>query len=115
MKDPLLASYTMEELMYEYLDHTTRNEAAEEAQEQKQEETESAKYDEALRWAEEEEAKDKARIAAGKPPETTKEKTEPSNPINGLTPEDVKWMEEQLLKEKAVLGDDFGEDFSGEF
>lgn len=114
MKDPLLASYTMEELMYEYLDHTSRNEAAEEVQEQKQEEAESSKYDEALRWAEEEEAKDKARIAS-KLPENTQEKNEPSNPINSLTPEDVKWMEEQLLKEKTVLGDDFGEDFSGEF
>lgn len=106
MKDPLLLEYTPEELMYEYLDHTSRAEFVEEKQKEEQEALENDKLDEAMRWAEEEEAKDRAAQQALE----TKQET-PTD----LTPEDVKWMEEQLIKEKAEFGDDFGENFSGEF
>ena len=109
MKDPILHEYTPEELMYEYLDHTERSKHAEETAEQQVEEKEDSKFDEAMKWAEEEEAKDRER-------EQSKEKPEEKQPLPaGVTPEDVKWMEEQLAKEKAELGEDFGEDFSGEF
>lgn len=111
MKDPLLASYTPEELMYEYLDNTCRTEHAEEVSQKEVEQQEDSKHDEAMRWAEEEEAKDRAAAEA-----LAKAKigaVDPKTP--DLTLEDVKWMEEQLNQEKELLGDDFGEDFSGEF
>lgn len=108
MKDPVLLSYTAEELMYEYLDHTERAEYAKSISTDSEEAAEEGKFDEAMKWAEEEEAKDKALQEQ----QLTKQSIDKSS---DLTPEDVKWMEEQLANEKKELGEDFGEDFIGEF
>ncbi len=105
MKDPILATYTIEELAYEYYDKIERAEFAEEQSEEETDKIEEAKYDDAIKWAEEEEAKEIAEAA----PEEGKENPE-------LTPDDKAWMEEQLRAEREVRGDDaFGGDISEEF
>ena len=97
MKDPILSSYTFEELVYEYYDHRERDAAIEEQREEETDKIEDAKLDEALKWAEEEEAKE-ARLVA-QPPTIT----------------DEAWMEKQLAAEKEKHGETFGEDIAEEF
>lgn len=94
LKDPLLDSYTLYELLYEYKDKIERVRAQEIIIEQEADKIEDAKTDDVLAWAEEEERREKE--AAEK---AQKEK-------------DEQWMLEQLKKEK---GDDFGEDIDLSF
>lgn len=94
LKDPLLDSYTLYELLYEYKDKIERVRAQDIIIEQEADKIEDAKTDDVLAWAEEEERLE--REAAEK---AQREK-------------DEKWMLEQLKKEK---GDDFGEDIDVSF
>jgi hypothetical protein len=97
LKDPLLDTYTIWELLYEYKDKVERIRASELSVEQETDKIEDAKTDETLAWIEEEERREKeAREAAQK---AQKEK-------------DEQWMVEQLKKEK---GEDFGEDINLDF
>ena len=107
LKDPLLLSYTLEELLYEFYDKIEREKAAEENVSKEGDKIEEAKEKEALDWAEEEERKEKEeelRKASAKP---TQDPTK--------DPANVAWMEEQLKKGKEAFGDDFGEDIVEEF
>lgn len=105
MKDPLLAEYSIEELAYEYFDHTERQKYAQEVQEEETDKIEEAKFDEAAKWAEEEEAKE--RLA--------KEQQVTATPQEPQPLADEEWMEKQMLLEKEQHGDSFGEDISEEF
>ena len=97
LKDPLLDSYTIYELVYEYKDKVERAKVAQYGIEQEADKIEDAKTDETLAWIEEEERREKeAREAAEK---TTLE-------------QDEKWMVEQLKKEN---GENFGEDIDLNF
>ena len=104
MKDPILATYTVEELAYEYFDRTERAAHAKRQIQEEADRIEEEKYDEALAWAEEE-AKEEAERQA-------KEAAQ-QNPAED--PENIKWMEEQMAKHKEMYGDEFGESIGIDF
>ena len=91
LKDPILQSYTLYELLYEYKDKVERIRAAELNIEQETDKIEDAKTDETLAWIEEEERKEREAAQLAK---------------------DEKRMLEQLKKQN---GDDFGEDIDLNF
>lgn len=68
-------------------------------------------------WADEMEAEDLAREEAAekaKAEKEAKEKVEKAyDPLKD--PEQIKWMKEEIEKNKTVFGDDFGEDVGIEF
>lgn len=101
LKDPLLQSYTLEELYYEFKEHSEREKAAKERVEQEADNIEQAKYDEAAAWAEAEEKK---------------ESTLKEGPIDWQpSDEDKSWMEDQIRSGKEIYGEDFGEDINEDF
>ena len=95
LKDPLLLEYTIDELYYEYRDRIERDEAIDERSEQEADKIEDNKLDESLKWAEEEERKER---------EDSERKAS-----------DQKWMDDQLTKYKEEFGEDFGNDIAGDF
>jgi len=97
MKDPILESYTLYDLLYEYHNKSERAMAAEEAFELETDKIEEVEEKETLDWIEEEERKER---------EAT-EKAEAEQKAK-----DEEWMIEQLKKEH---GEDFGEDISTDF
>jgi hypothetical protein len=106
LKDPILLSYTLEELLYEFYDRIERREAAEERLEWETDKMEEDKERADLDWAEQEEKKELEAIAAkaaGIQPDPTKD------------PANIKWMEEQMALAKKVHGDTFGEDIVDNF
>lgn len=100
LKDPLLAQYTLEELYYEYKEHSEREIAAKERVEKEADNIDKAKEDEALAWAEAEEKK---------------ETENASQPKWEASEQDKAWMEKQLSQGKELYGEDFGEDISEDF
>lgn len=102
LKDPILQSYALEELYYEYREHIEREKAAKEKIEQEADNIEKAKEDEALAWAAAEEKKE-AEIA-----KSQSAQWQPNE-------QDKVWMEEQLKQAKEMYGEDFGEDISEDF
>lgn len=109
LKDPLLESYTLEELLYEFYDKMERQKATEERVAKDADKMEETKEKEVLDWAEAEEKREleemqrqadsKARGAA----DPTKD------------PANIKWMEEQMAKAKEKYGPSFGEDIDESF
>lgn len=97
LKDPLLESYTIHELLYEYYDKIERAIAAEEVFELKADKIEEKQEQDVLDWAEEDERRE---LEATKVAETEKKV------------KDENWMLEQLKKEH---GEDFGKDISTDF
>jgi hypothetical protein len=97
LKDPLLDTYTLYELLYEYRDKIERVKVAEMGIEQETDKIEDAKTDETLDWIEEEERKEREAMEAAQQAKLI---------------EDEKWMVQQLKKEN---GDDFGEDIDLNF
>lgn len=93
LKDPVLESYTLYELLYEFYDKQERIIAAEEVIELETDRIEEEREQETLDWIEEEERKERE----------AKAKQEI---------EDEQWMVEQLKKE---YGEDFGKDIDSSF
>ena len=94
LKDPLLLSYTLHELLYEYHDKNERAIAADEAIELNTDKIEEAQEREAIDWAEEEERKEREVAEAEQ------------------KAKDDQWMLEQMKKEH---GEDFGKDIESDF
>ena len=103
MKDPLLLSYTFEELMYEFHSVRENEKAIVEKAEQETDKIEEAKEKETLSWVEQMEAEEAAEAAKAAAEDPSK------NPAN------IKWMEEQLALDKKTFGEDFGEDLNLDF
>ena len=109
LKDPLLETYTLEELLYEFYDKVERNLAEEERTKNEELEVEELKEKDVLDWAAEEERKEAEETAAAA-------KKAPPSPIDPTKdPVNIKWMEEQMRLAKAQLGDDFGNDLELNF
>lgn len=106
LKDPLLESYTIEELLYEFYDKIERQKAAEERSAKDADKMEEAKEKEVLDWAEQEEKKELEELKKA----ADKATTDPTQ-----DPENVKWMNQQLEKYKEVHGETFGEDIDEKF
>lgn len=110
LKDPLLLSYTLEELLYEFYDRIERQKAEEERLEQDSVKIEESKDKEAEDWAERMERMEReAEMRA----DAAKSEAGQSDPTQD--PENVKWMEEQLRIGKTVHGETFGEDIDESF
>lgn len=107
LKDPLLESYTLEELIYEFYDKIEREKAREERVTQETDKMEEAKEKEVLDWAEEEEKKELEEMRQA---EAAAKAVNPAQ-----DPENIKWMNEQLEKAKIVHGNTFGEDIEEKF
>lgn len=105
LKDPLLLSYTLEELIYEFYDRIEREKAQQESIEQENDKIEENKEQEALDWAEQEERRELEALKtdAQKVKDPTKD------------PNNVEWMEEQIRKAQDVYGETFGEDIEESF
>jgi hypothetical protein len=104
LKDPILLSYTVEELLYEFYDRLERKNAEEERSKQESDKIEEDKEKEALDWAEQEEKKEL---------EKEGKVSSPSDPTKD--PDNIKWMQEQLEKAKQAYGESFGEDIEETF
>ncbi len=110
LKDPILLSYTLEELLYEFYDRIERTKADEERLEQEDVKMEVDKDKQAEDWAEKmerEEREAELRAQAKKSEEPIKDPTK--------DPANIKWMEEQIQAAKKVHGDTFGEDIEDTF
>lgn len=110
LKDPLLLTYTIEELLYEFYDRIERLKADQERLEQEDVKIEEDKDRRAEDWAEKmerEEREAEMRASAAKSEEKSVDPTK--------DPANIKWMEEQLQQAKQVYGETFGEDIEDNF
>ena len=114
LKDPLLLSYTLEELLYEFYDRIERAKAAEERIDEESDKIEEEKDKAAQDWAEAEELKE---LEAEKMAEAKKASARQSEqkPDPAKDPDNIRWMEEQIQKAKAEFGESFGEDIEENF
>jgi len=111
LKDPLLDSYTLAELLYEFYDRVERRAAEEERLRDDEVHEEEMKDQANLDWAEQMEKQElettsklKVKVAEE---ETAVDPTK--------DPENIKWMEEQLRIAKDQFGPSFGEDIEETF
>ena len=100
LKDPILESYTLEELTYEYYDKIERRKAAETAVEQESDRIEDEVLEDNLAWAEEEERKER---------EAMQQRMEEEKAAN------EEWMKQELEKAKQEYGDDYGDNIDVDF
>ncbi|CAM6003879.1 unnamed protein product [Sphagnum jensenii] len=110
LKDPLLESYTLEELLYEFYDRVERYAAEQERIKDTEIEQEEKKDQADQDWADKMEQEELAQMKAKA---AQQESVPPSDPTKD--PENVKWMEEQIKIHKAQFGETFGEDIEENF
>ena len=108
LKDPLLQSYTIEELLYEFFDRIERQKAEQERIESESDRIEEAKERADEDWAEKMEREE---LEA----EMRKNAAKNTHPDPTQDPENIAWMEEQLKRGKEEFGEDFGEDIKENF
>lgn len=113
LKDPLLLSYSLEELLYEFYDRIEREKAEEERLEQESDKIEMEKEQKNLDWAEQQELQELKEMEAKASSTDHAVKDEPTDPVKD--PDNVAWMEDQLQQAKQLYGDSFGEDISENF
>lgn len=110
LKDPLLLTYTIEELLYEFYDRIERSKAEQERLEQEDVKMEEDKDKGNEDWAEkmEREERDAEMRSSG---------AKSSEPIPDPTkdPANVAWMEKQVEEAKTVYGETFGDDIEDNF
>ena len=94
-----MLEYTLEELIYEYYDKMEREAYIDSLRAKAATDEETKPMEDAMKWADEEERKETGEVT------TT---PEPS-------PKDIEWMKKKLEEEKALYGEDFGEDLSVAF
>lgn len=113
LKDPILLSYTLEELLYEFYDRIERQKAYEEQIDQENDTIEKEKEQAANDWADEEERKELELLKNKQDKEDSGDEQEEYDPTRD--PDNIKWMEEQIEKSKQIYGESFGEDISMDF
>lgn len=110
LKDPLLLSYTIEELLYEFYDRIERRAAEEERTNSESDRIEEEKEKSVLDWAEQEEKRELEELKKKAYQEEGAPSTDPTK-----DPANIAWMEEQLKQGKQLFGDSFGEDIEEDF
>jgi hypothetical protein len=110
LKDPILLSYTLEELLYEFYDRIERIKAIDEKLELEDDKIEMEKEQNLLDWAEQEEKKE---LEALRDEVTKSELESVKDPTKDEA--NIAWMEEQIQKAKEVYGESFGEDIEEDF
>jgi hypothetical protein len=106
LKDPILQSYTLEDLLYEYYDRIERQIVAEERLEEEADKIEDEKEKSVIDWAEAEEKRELEEAAKNE----VAKKVDPAK-----DPENIRWMKDQIEKAKEEFGDSFGEDIDENF
>jgi len=109
LKDPVLLSYTLEELIYEFYDRIERTTAEKEQFESEADRIEEEKEQAVLDWAEQEERKEIEALKAKSAVHSQATADPTKDPAN------IKWMQEQIEAAKKVHGDTFGEDIEEDF
>ena len=116
-KDPLLQTYTLEELLYEFFDRIEREKAAETQVDEDADRIEDKRVQENLDWAEEEERRELEALRKQQEEIANKANESSMNPAED--PDNKTWMEEVMQREieaaKKIYGDDFGEDIKEDF
>ena len=121
LKDPLLETYSVEELLYEFYDRIERQAARLERLETDDDRIEEEKERAVLDWADAEEKREleeaKLKAETTETTQATETTEEPDVPAPDPTkdPENIAWMEKQLLEAKAIYGESFGEDIDENF
>jgi hypothetical protein len=110
LKDPLLETYTLEELLYEFYDRVERRAAEEERIKTVEIEQEEQKDKTDLDWADKMEQEELDQMKAKAATEEVKKTEDPTK-----DPENIKWMEEQMKIHKQQFGETFGEDIDANF
>jgi hypothetical protein len=110
LKDPLLQTYTLEELLYEFYDKIERRAAEIERSESAEMQQEENKDKANLDWAEQMEREELEQLKAKAAAEEAARKQDPTK-----DPENIKWMEEQMRLAKTQFGESFGEDIEEKF
>lgn len=110
LKDPLLETYTLEELLYEFYDKIERKAAEIERKESYEVEQEENKDKVNLDWAERMEREELEQLKAKAISEETTRKQDPTK-----DPANIKWMEEQMRLAKVQFGETFGDDIEEKF
>ena len=110
LKDPILLSYTTEELLYEFYDFIERKKAAEKLSEEDDDRIEEERRQEAFDWAEQEEQKELNELNSGKIKPEPEQEVKPN-----ITDADRAWMEQKLEEAKELYGEDFGQDIEEDF
>jgi hypothetical protein len=110
LKDPLLQSYTIEELLYEFYDRVERLKAEQERLEQEDVKIEENKDKQAEDWAEKMEREEREAELRAEAAKSEEKLVDPTK-----DPENIKWMEEQLRAAKKIHGETFGEDIDDNF
>jgi hypothetical protein len=105
LKDPLLESYTLYDLLFEYHDKVSREKAIDLKLEQEADKIEQEEEEELFDWIEEEEQKERELLE--KAQEEKKRKSEEK-----AQEEEEQWMLDQLKNE---YGEDFGGDIDQDF
>lgn len=110
LKDPVLLSYTLEELLYEFYDRIERTKAEQERLEQEDVKIEEEKDKANEDWAERMERLEREA-------EMRKQAKQSEEPIQDPTkdPANVAWMEQQIQAGKEAFGETFGEDIDENF
>ena len=106
LKDPILLSYTLEELAYEYYSTIERRKYDVERAQEESDKIEEAKLQADDEWADQMEAAEEA-AAAKKPAAVV------VDPMKD--PKNIEWMKQEIERNKIELGEDFGEDLSVNF
>lgn len=124
LKDPVLQTYTFEDLLYEFHDSKEREAARLQSSSENSDKIEQDRLQESLDWAEQEELRELERFKAqqAKAAKAAEEKPAESG-IYVPSPEDQEWMQKQMDNEAAQLiskgkqdiADDFGDDLRGSF
>jgi len=109
LKDPLLETYTLEELLYEFYDRIERELAEQERTKKIDVKQEESKEKADLDWADKMEQEELEQMKAT----ATVQEQKPVDPTKD--PDNVKWMEEQIKLNKTQFGETFGEDLDVNF
>lgn len=111
--DPLLQTYTLEQLLYEFYDRTEREAARQERIKDTEIAQEENKEKADLDWAEKMEKEELALMKAKADALAAAEAKKAEDPTKD--PDNIKWMEEQMKLHKAQFGETFGEDIEESF
>jgi len=107
LKDPLLLSYSIEELMYEYYIHMEKNRFEQEQFQAESDRIEEDKEKADEDWADEMERQEAEELIAKA--EAKKQKEDPTQ-----DPEHQDWIKKQLEDGDTMFGQDLDIDFNGE-
>lgn len=118
LKDPVLLSYTLEELIYEYNENQARSEHTITSIDQEGDKIEDDKQQADMDWAdmmEEEDRKLEEKKVALKKKKAEQLKQEQEDLDPREDPSNLEWMEEEMKKAKEKHGPEFGDDITVSF